>query len=50
MVGRWAAMRRPSFGASAGEVIGFLLAVAAGYVSYFIFFGGSDAGPRRQAW
>jgi len=43
-------MRRPSFGASAGEVIGFLLAVAAGYVSYFIFFGGSDAGPRRQAW
>ncbi|MEO5680315.1 MAG: hypothetical protein ABIS47_11670 [Acidimicrobiales bacterium] len=28
-------------GASAGEVIGFLLAVAAGYVSYFIFFGGS---------
>ena len=28
-------------GASAGEVIGFLLAVAAGYASYFIFFGGS---------
>ena len=28
-------------GSSAGEVIGFLLAVAAGYASYFIFFGGS---------
>ena len=28
-------------GASAGQVIGFLLAVAAGYASYFIFFGGA---------